>query len=75
MPHDHEFIDKYRKNKVVICCGQGAWEDDMIYSTNKLKSILDNKNINAWVDVWGNDVNHDWDWWQVQLPYFLEKIL
>ena len=75
MPYDHEFIDKYRKNKIVICCGQGAWEDEMIYSTNKLKKILEHKNIGAWVDFWGTDVNHDWDWWRVQLPYFLEKIL
>ena len=75
MPYDHEFVDKYRKNKIVICCGQGAWEDEMIYSTNKLKKILEHKNIGAWVDFWGTDVNHDWDWWRVQLPYFLEKIL
>ena len=43
--------------------------------TNKLKKILEHKNIGAWVDFWGTDVNHDWDWWRVQLPYFLEKIL
>ena len=42
---------------------------------NKLKKILEHKNIGAWVDFWGTDVNHDWDWWRVQLPYFLEKIL
>lgn len=56
MPYDHEFVDKYRKqDKMVICCGQGAWEDEMIYSTNKLKKILEHKNIGAWVDFWGTD--------------------
>ena len=36
---------------------------------------LDEKNINACINLWGYDVYHDWDWWRVQLPYFLEKIL
>lgn len=75
MPYDHEFIDMYRNNKIVMCCGQGAWEDEMIYSLNKFKKILENKGISAWIDLWGKDVNHDWDWWKIQLPYFLENIL
>ena len=75
MPYDHEFVDKYRRNKIVICCGQGAWEDEMIYSTSRMKELLDYKDIPAWIDFWGNDVNHDWDWWQIQLPYFLNHIL
>ena len=23
---------------------------------------------------WGFDVAHDWDWWQKQLPYFLNHL-
>lgn len=75
MPYNHEFINMYRNNKIVICCGQGAWEDEMIYSLKKFKGVLDEKGISAWIDLWGKDVNHDWDWWRVQLPYFLENIL
>ena len=36
---------------------------------------LEYKDIPAWIDFWGKDVNHDWNWWQVQLPYFLNHIL
>ena len=47
----------------------------MIYSTTRMKELLDYKDIPAWIDFWGKDVNHDWDWWQIQLPYFLNHIL
>ena len=75
IPHEHEFISKYNNNKIVLCCGQGSWEDEMIYSLNQLKYVLDEKNINACINIWGYDVYHDWDWWRVQLPYFLENII
>lgn len=75
MSSNHEFVNKYRQNKIVICCGQGAWEDEMIHSLNKLKNLLEYKDINAWIDIWGNEVNHDWNWWRVQLPYFIENII
>ena len=47
----------------------------MIEETLALKHILEEKHIPAFVDVWGKDVNHDWDWWYVQMPYFLDRIL
>ena len=36
-------------------CGQGAWEDEMIYSTTRMKELLDYKDIPAWIDFWGRD--------------------
>ena len=75
MSYDHPYVEMYRYRDIILCCGQGAWEDEMIYSLNKLKALLEYKNINAWIELWGTDVNHDWDWWRVQLPYFLERIL
>ena len=41
---------------------------------SELKKVLEAKNIPAWIDLWGQDVNHDWPWWQKQLPYFLSQI-
>ena len=65
----------YRESKIVICSGQGAWEDESLADTLTLKHILAEKNIPAWIDTWGTDVNHDWPWWRKMIPYFLEKIL
>ncbi len=75
MDYNHEYVQRYRNSKIIICCGQGAWEDEMRYSLHNIKRELENKDIGAWIDLWGNDVNHDWDWWRVQLPYFLNNIV
>ncbi len=73
--NDPWFIDLYRKGQIIACCGQGAWEEEMIKDLSALAQIFRDKNIPAWCDFWGYDVNHDWPWWRVQLPYFLNHIL
>lgn len=75
MSYDHPYVEMYRHCQIVLCCGQGAWEDDMIRSTTRMKELLDYKDIPAWIDFWGYDVNHDWNWWQVQFPYFIERMI
>jgi esterase/lipase superfamily enzyme len=47
----------------------------MLKDTRSMQNILDSKNIGAWIDLWGGDVNHDWNWWQKQMPYFLDRYL
>ncbi|MEG0093898.1 MAG: alpha/beta hydrolase-fold protein [Erysipelotrichaceae bacterium] len=71
---DHPHLALYRQHQIIACVGQGAYEDDMIQSLNKLQEIFENKQIPAWIDYWGYDVNHDWVWWKKQLPYFLSVI-
>lgn len=75
MSEDHPYVDMYRRCRIVLCCGQGAWENDMIRSTSRMKQLLEAKNIPAWIDFWGYDVAHDWSWWRVQFPYFLERVV
>lgn len=70
-----DYLEQMRRARLVFCVGQGAWEDPMIGDTKRLKQILEDKHIPAFIDIWGKDVNHDWDWWQVQMPYFLDKVL
>jgi esterase/lipase superfamily enzyme len=40
----------------------------------ELKRILESKQIPAWIDIWGSDVNHDWPWWRKMMPYYLSKL-
>ena len=75
MPADHPYMDLYRQSKIYICVGPGAWEDDLLAGTRDLDTVLCQKGIPAFFDYWGFDVNHDWCWWQKQLPYFMEKYL
>ncbi len=72
---DAWYLDRYRQSQIIVCCGQGAWEDAMLADSLQLKSILEAKGIPAWIDIWGHDVNHDWPWWQKMMPYYLDKIL
>jgi esterase/lipase superfamily enzyme len=71
---DPWYLDQYRQSDIILCCGQGAWEDEMIADTHRMREILENKQLPNWVDFWGYDVNHDWPWWQKMLSYFLENL-
>lgn len=74
LPNDHFYIDAYNHSNIIICVGQGAWEDLMLDSTRRLQQIFADKGIHGWFDYWGLDVNHDWPWWKVQMPYFLNHL-
>lgn len=74
MSYDHPFVDKYRQCKIILCCGQGEWEEPAISTTTRMKELLDYKHIPATIDLWGYDVNHDWNWWQIQFRYFIEQL-
>lgn len=75
MPHDHPYISLLNSCNIILCCGQGAWEEEMLHSIRLMEDAMQEKGIAAWVDVWGPDVNHDWDWWRRQLGYYLGKVL
>ena len=75
MPEDHPYIQLYNQRKIMICVGQGAWEDLLLAGTRRLDEVLRRKGIRAWVDYWGLDVNHDWPWWKKQIRYFLPNVV
>jgi esterase/lipase superfamily enzyme len=74
MPSDHPYMELYRNSHMFFCVGQGAWEDELLDGTHALEAVLREKGIPAWIDYWGYDVNHDWDWWRKQIVYFLGKL-
>ena len=71
---DAWYLSRIRAAKLAFVVGQGAWEDEMLEDTRELHAILRAKQIPAIVDYWGNDVNHDWPWWRVMLPRYLERL-
>lgn len=71
---DPWYLDQYRQSKIVVCVGQGAWEEPMLADARALQGILAQKSIPCWIDFWGYDVNHDWPWWRKMWPYFLSKV-
>ena len=75
MPADHPYIALYNARRMILCCGQGAWEEDGVRTLRFLESVFREKGIHAWCDFWGYDVNHDWPWWFKQMRYFLPFML
>ncbi len=73
LPEDHPYIQMYNERRGIICVGQGAWEQPD--STYQLRDIFWRKGIDIWVDVWGYDCCHDWDWWYKQVTYFVPFLL
>lgn len=71
----HPLISIYNQRELVLCVGQGAWEDEGIRTQRILDDNFKRLGINAWCDFWGYDVNHDWPWWKKQVVYFLPDVL
>ena len=46
----------------------------MLEDARRLEEVLLAKQIPAWIDRWGYDVNHDWPWWRKMLPHFLSAL-
>lgn len=73
MPAGHPYIERYNRNRGIICVGHGAWE--IPWSTERVQAICQEKGIDIWVDHWGADCAHDWDWWYKQVAYFVPHLL
>lgn len=71
---DPWYLDKYRQSRILVGVGQGAWEDEMLADTRELQAILAAKQVPNYIDYWGHDVNHDWPWRRLMMPYFLGKL-
>ncbi|MCF7792177.1 MAG: hypothetical protein K9L78_02185 [Victivallales bacterium] len=72
--NDAETINLYRNSDIIVCCGRGAWEEEAVADTVELKKSFEKIGVSAWIDFWGEDVNHDWPWWYKQMNYFIEKL-
>ncbi len=71
----HPYVEKYRHCDIIICCGQGAWEEESCKDGNLLREQFARLNVPVWIDFWGYDVCHDWPWWLKQFPYFIDKLV
>ena len=75
MAPDHPYVDIYNQRSLVLCMGQGAWEEDGLRTQRILDESFARLGVHAWCAYWGYDVNHDWPWWRVQIRYFLPIVL
>lgn len=69
---DENILSSIRQKEIIIASGRGAYEDPA--ASKQLSDILHSKNIPHWIDLWGEDMAHDWPTWRQMLPYFLDNI-
>ena len=67
---DHDTLEKHRAGRIVIATGSGSYEDPE--ANRRFSQVLHNKSIPHELDVWGEDINHDWPTWRRMLPHFIE---
>ena len=65
---------KAEENSLLLCAGQGAYEDDARADTKALQAALEAAVFPCHVELWGNDVSHDWYWWGKELGMFAQRI-
>jgi esterase/lipase superfamily enzyme len=70
---DWWFIDWLREDLIIMCAGQGPWED-WNDEARALSRHLWDKGIPHLLDFWGFDVAHDWPWWKIQMGHFLGRL-
>ncbi|MDE9364172.1 alpha/beta hydrolase-fold protein [Luteipulveratus sp. YIM 133132] len=61
---------------VLLVVGQGAFETHptgALPSSRAFAALLGSKGIPHQLDLWGEDVAHDWPWWQRQLAHHLPR--
>ncbi len=67
---EHEILERQRRGKIIIATGSGAHEDPE--ANRRFSGVLRSKSIPHELDIWGEDITHDWPTWRKMLPYFLE---
>ncbi len=69
---DDYFLPRIKAaKKIIISTGSGSFETPD--ASRRFSHILNVKGIANDLDVWGQDMPHDWETWRQMLPYFLEK--
>jgi esterase/lipase superfamily enzyme len=67
---DHSILEQIRRSgHIHILTGSGDHEDPD--ASRRLGSILYHKNIWYELDIWGQDMRHDWPTWRAMLPHYL----
>ena len=60
-----------RANHIHILAGSGAYESPD--ASRRFSDVLNSKGIPHELDIWGQDMRHDWPTWRAMLPFYLKS--
>ena len=68
--NDHHLLQQMRaSHHIHILSGRGPYEDPG--AAEGLSRLLHHKSIPHELDIWGQDMSHDWPTWRAMLPHYL----
>lgn len=67
---DDWYLNRIRLGKIIMATGSGAYEDPQ--ANRRFSGVLNEKGIPHELDIWGEDISHDWPTWKKMLPHFLD---
>ena len=68
---DHETLEKIRSGKMIIASGSGSHEDPE--ANRRFSGVLHSKSIPHDLEIWADDIHHDWPTRRKMLPYFIDS--
>jgi len=66
---DHSILEKIRSGNILLATGSGNYEDPE--ANRRFSDVLHTKSISHQMEIWGNDIHHDWPTWKKMLPHFI----
>ena len=66
---DHYLLEQKRRGKIIIATGSGDYEDPE--ANRRFSGVLHSKSIPHELEIWGEDIKHDWPTWRKMLPHFV----
>jgi esterase/lipase superfamily enzyme len=70
---DSEQLRRLRDRFVLLCTGQGAWEDPG--ESWRMAHVLGGCGVPNRVELWGEQWPHDWQTWRAMLPRYLDELV
>jgi esterase/lipase superfamily enzyme len=67
---DYYILEQIRRSHHIhVVTGSGEYEDPE--ANRRFAGVLYSKGINYELDIWGQDMRHDWPTWRAMLPHYL----
>lgn len=67
---DHNTLEQIRRGKIILATGSGNHEDPE--ANRRFSAVLQSKSIPHNLEVWAEDIHHDWPTWRKMLPQFID---
>lgn len=73
--YDHAALAAAKENTLLLCAGQGAYQQDALADTHSMEKGLTETGLPAHIEFWGSDVSHEWYWWGKMWNLFAARIV